>query len=52
MSGNLNSFACAVDELEDRIGMNLFFNLDDSIESVAESVVKWGEWGLAKPKGE
>lgn len=52
VSGNLNSFACAVDELEDRIGMNLFFNLDDSIESVAESVVKWGEWGLAKPKGE
>lgn len=50
LSGNLGSFACTVDELESVIGLDLFYELDDQIENEIEAVVKWGDWGFAKPK--
>ena len=42
--------ACTVDELENLIGLDLFYGLDDVLEKEVEAVVKWGDWGLAKPK--
>ena len=50
LCGNLNSYACTVDELESIIGLDLFCGLDDEIENEIEAGVKWGDWGFAKPK--
>lgn len=37
-------YACTVDELEEAIGRDLFFQLDDKIEKKVESEVKWMYW--------
>lgn len=50
LSGNLNLYACTVDELESIIGLDLFCGLNDQIENEIEAIVKWGDWGFAKPK--
>ena len=50
LNGNLNRYACTIDELEKLIGMDLFYGLDDEVEKEVEAMVKWGDWGFAKPK--
>ena len=50
LGGSLNAYACTVDELESIIGLDLFCGLNDQIENEIEAVVKWGDWGFAKPK--
>ena len=50
LNGNLNQYACTIDELENIISMDLFYGLDDKVEKEVEATVKWGDWGLAKPK--
>ena len=52
VGGNLSSYAYTVDDLESIIGLDLFCGLDDQIENEIEAVVKWGDWGFAKPKVE
>ena len=49
LGGNLNSYAYTVDDLESIIGLDLFCGLNDQIENEIEAVVKWGDWGFAKP---
>ena len=45
----INECFTTIDALEKIIGRNLFCNLDkDGLDDV-ESVVQWGDWGLAKP---
>lgn len=50
LSSKLESYACTVDELESLIGLDLFCGMNDQIEGEIEAVVKWNDWGFAKPK--
>lgn len=47
-SGNrkLTAYVCSVDSLEHVLGMNLFYNLPDSVESIVEQRVVLPDWGL------
>lgn len=50
LGGNLNSYACTVDELESIIGLDLFCGLNDQIENEIEAVVRWGRLGLCEAR--
>lgn len=41
--------ALTVDELENCLGMDFFYALDDNLEEETEAVVKWNDWGLSRP---
>lgn len=44
---NLTDYAMTVDELEARIGMDLFFNLDEKAQDKAEAVMDpYGDWRI------
>lgn len=45
-SRSIKECAFAVDELEAKLGMNLFFNLPDDIEESIESKVVWKDWNI------
>ena len=40
----LRDYACTVNELEQRIGRDLFPALDDSIEETVEDTIDWHCW--------
>ena len=40
-TGDYDEFACSVNEIEQKLGMNFFPNLPDSIEEAAESISSW-----------
>lgn len=41
---NLRSWACTIDELEERTGIDFFCNLPDRVENAVESTYNFGEW--------
>ena len=43
-SGGYEAFACSVDEIEQKLGMDFFVNLPDSIEETAEGNSSWSSF--------
>ena len=43
---SLKECGCTVDEIEARLGLDLFCNLPDDVEEAVESKVTWDDWGL------
>jgi len=43
---NLKQCAMSVDEVEDKCGLDLFHDLDISIQSAVESRINWKMWGI------
>lgn len=43
-SGSYESFAVSVDAIEQKLGMNFFVNLPDSVENAAESNTSWSSF--------
>lgn len=47
---DLTRCACTIDELERVLDRDLFCLLENSQEKYIESIINWGDWGLAKSK--
>ena len=43
---NLKECSCTIDQLETLLGLDLFYNLPDRIETEVESSICWFNWGL------
>lgn len=43
-TGNMENYACTVDEVEELTGLNFFSNLPDSLENFVESHKRFKEW--------
>ena len=43
---NLKECSCTIDQLETLLGLDLFYNLPDRVETGVESSICWYNWGL------
>ena len=43
---NLKECSCTIDQLETLLGLDLFYNLPDRVETEVESYIYWPDWGL------